>query len=246
MLTGGLMNKRSGAQIGKKAFVQSLVILLLLMVAAGILTLVLPAGSYERVVVDGRETVVPGSFSFTERPDYPWWRWFIAPLEVLGGPDGLTVIVILVFILMVGAAFAVMDKSGILKAVLARIVGRFEGKKYTLLVVVSFFFMAIGAFFGIFEEVVPLVPLMIALSYSLGWDVMTGLGMSILATNMGFSAAVINPFTIGVAQELGRVAGLLGSGLPNHHFSGQFRPPRRFPYPTRPESREESPRRSGL
>ncbi len=206
------MPQRSGAQISKKAFVQSLVILLLLMVAAGILTRVLPAGSYERIVVGGREQLVPDSFFLTQRPDYPWWRWFTAPLEVLGGPDGLTVIVILVFILMVGAAFAVMDKSGILKAVLARIVRRFEGRKYILLVAVSFFFMAIGAFFGIFEEVVPLVPLMIALSYSLGWDAMTGLGMSILATNMGFSAAVINPFTIGVAQGLAELPAFSGAG----------------------------------
>jgi len=129
------MSKRSGAQIGKKAFIQSLVILLLLMIAAGLLTLVLPAGSYARIAVDGREQLVPDSFSFTEAPSYPWWRWFIAPLEVLGGPDGLTVMVILAFILVVGAAFAVMDKSGILEAVLARIVRRFEGRKYLLLVV---------------------------------------------------------------------------------------------------------------
>jgi len=207
------MSKRSGAQIGKKAFLQSLVILLILMVGAGILTLILPAGSYQRIVVKGREILVPDSFSLTERPDYPWWRWLIAPAEVLGGPDGLTVGVILIFIVMVGAAFAVMDKSGILKAVLARIVRRFEGRKYSLLVVVSFFFMAIGAFFGIFEEVVPLVPLMIALSYSLGWDAMTGLGMSILATNMGFSSAVINPFTIGVAQGLAGLPIFSGAGF---------------------------------
>jgi uncharacterized ion transporter superfamily protein YfcC len=58
---------------------------------------------------------------------------------------------------------------------------------------------------------VPLVPLMIALAYSLGWDALVGLGMSILATNMGFSAAMTNPFSIGVAQKL---AGLpLFSGI---------------------------------
>src|SRR5919109_1382636 len=43
---------------------------------------------------------------------------------------------------------------------------------------------------------------MIALSYSLGWDALVGLGMSILATNMGFSAAISNPYTLGVAQGL--------------------------------------------
>lgn len=206
------MEEKSGAQISRKAFVQSVVILLALMIAAGILTMVVPAGQFQRMEADGREIIVPDSFKFTEKPDYPIWRWFIAPLEVLTGPDGLTVIVITVFILMVGIAFAVMDKSGILKAALARIVRRFENQKYTLLLVIAFFFMALGAFFGIFEEVVPLVPLMIALAYSLGWDTLTGLGMSILATNMGFSAAITNPFTIGVAQGIAKLPAFSGSG----------------------------------
>ncbi|MCA1899542.1 MAG: AbgT family transporter [Chloroflexi bacterium] len=206
------MEEKSGAQISQKAFIQSLLILLALMVFAGILTLVVPAGQYQRVEADGRETILPDSFAFTERPDYPIWRWFTAPLEVVTGPDGLTVIVIVVFILMVGVAFAIMDKSGILKAALARIVRRFAGQKYTLLLVISFFFMTLGAFFGIFEEVVPLVPLMIALAYSLGWDTLTGLGMSILATNMGFSAAIMNPFTVGVAQGIAELPAFSGAG----------------------------------
>jgi uncharacterized ion transporter superfamily protein YfcC len=206
------MAQKSGAQISQKAFIQSAIILLALMLTAGILTRVIPAGQFQRMEVDGRETIVPDSFSLSARPDYPIWRWFTAPLEVLQGPDSLTIIVIIVFILMVGVAFAVMDKSGILKAALARIVRRFGGQKYVLLLVISLFFMTLGAFFGIFEEVVPLVPLMIALAYSLGWDTLTGLGMSILATNMGFSAAITNPFTIGVAQGIAELPTFSGAG----------------------------------
>ncbi len=88
---------------------------------------------------------------------------------------GITVIMIILFLLMVGASFAILDKSGILKSVIDRIVKALGHRKYLLLLVISFFFMLIGAFFGIFEEVVPLVPLMIALSYSLGWDSLVGL-----------------------------------------------------------------------
>jgi uncharacterized ion transporter superfamily protein YfcC len=69
------MEKKAGAQIGKKAFVQSVVILLLLMVVAGLLTRVVPAGSHSRVVVAGRETIDPGSYSVVARPAYPIWRW---------------------------------------------------------------------------------------------------------------------------------------------------------------------------
>jgi uncharacterized ion transporter superfamily protein YfcC len=199
------MESKSGAQISRKAFIQSVVILFVLMMVAGVLTLVIPPGSYARVQVEGREMVDPDSFRYTGRPNYPIWRWFTAPVEVLWGPDSLTIIVIGIFILMVGSAFAVLDASGILRAVLGRVVQALGGRKYLLLLIVSFLFMALGAFFGLFEEVVPLVPIMIGLSYSLGWDSLVGLGMSILATNLGFSAAITNPFTIGVAQ---RIAGL--------------------------------------
>jgi uncharacterized ion transporter superfamily protein YfcC len=196
------MEEKAGAQISTRAFIQSLLILFVLMIAAGTLTRIIPAGSYARIEQEGRSVIDPQSFQFIPRPAYPVWRWLTAPLEVLAGPDGLTVIVIIVFLLMVGVAFAVLDQSGILKTALARLVERFGGRKYLLLMLISLFFMLVGALFGIFEEVVPLVPLMIALSYFLGWDALVGLGMSILATNMGFSAAITNPFTIGVAQKL--------------------------------------------
>ncbi len=206
------MEQKAGAQIGRKAFFQSLVILFILMMLSGTLTLVLPAGQYSRVEVDGRQMIDPASFQFIPHPDYPIWRWFIAPFEVLGSDSGLTIIVIIITIFFAGGAFAVMDKTGTLRAFIGRIVERFSGRKYLLLWMISLAFMFLGATLGTFEEIVLLVPLMIALSYSLGWDALVGLGMSILATNMGFSSAISNPYTLGVAQQL--------AGLPL--FSGAW------------------------
>jgi uncharacterized ion transporter superfamily protein YfcC len=197
-----MADHKSGAQISTKAFIQAVAIIFFLMIVAGILTRVVPAGQYARVQQDGREVIDATSFKLTDRPDYPVWRWFTAPFEVLGAQGNITVIAIILFILLVGVAFAVMDKSGILKSVISRIIKTFGGRKYALLLVITFFFMALGAFFGIFEEVIPLVPIIIALAFSLGWDSLVGLGMSILATNVGFSMAVFNPFTIGVSQKL--------------------------------------------
>lgn len=205
------MQPKAGAQISRQAFLQSAAILGALMLAAGLLTRLVPSGVYTRLTVDGREQIDPASFRLIERPDIPVWRWLTAPLEVLGGPDGLTVITILAFLLMVGAAFAVLDRTGILRGAVERLVAAFGGRRHALLLAVSFFFMLLGATFGLFEEIVPLVPLMVALALSLGWDARIGLGMSVLATNLGFSAALSNPFTLGVAQ---RLAGLpLFSGL---------------------------------
>jgi uncharacterized ion transporter superfamily protein YfcC len=142
------MEQKAGAQISKRAFIQSLLILLVLMIAAGVLTLVVPAGSYTRIVEGEREVIDPDSFEYVARPGYPIWHWFTAPAEVLWGPDGLTITVIILFILMVGSAFAVLDRSGILEAVVARVVQALGEKRYLLLLIISFLFMAVGAFFG--------------------------------------------------------------------------------------------------
>ena len=196
------MDNKAGIQISKKAFLQSALILLAFMLLAGILTRVVPAGSFSRYQEAGRELIDPASYQVTARPDYPVWRWLTAPVEVLWSEDSVLLIVISLFILMVGGAFAVLESSGILRSALGGIVARFGDRKYLLLTLICLFFMILGSFFGIFEEAVPLVPLAISLSYYLGWDALVGLGMSILAVNLGFSAAITNPFTIGVAQEL--------------------------------------------
>ena len=89
-------------------------------------------------------------------------------------------------------------------------VSRFGAVRYRLMMILIFFFMAIGALVGSFEEVVPLVPIVVSLAIALGWDALTGIAMSLLAVGCGFAAGVANPFTIGVAQTL--------AGLPM--FSG--------------------------
>jgi uncharacterized ion transporter superfamily protein YfcC len=206
------MDQKSGAQISRKAFIQSLVILFILMMVAGILTLVIPSGQYTYTEVDGRLSIDPNSFQYIPKPDYPVWEWFLAPIQVLGSEAGLTIIVIIIVLFFAGGAFAVLDKTGTLRAFISRVIRRFQGRKYLLLWMVSLAFMVLGATLGIFEEVILLVPVMIAFSYSLGWDALVALGLSVLATNMGFSAAISNPFTLGVAQQL--------AGLPI--FSGAW------------------------
>lgn len=91
-----------------------------------------------------------------------------------------------------------------------KIVKKFSSNKYLLMSLLVLFFMSFGSLFGIFEELIALVPICVTLSYSLGWDSLTGLGMSALASGFGFAAAIFNPFTVGIAQEL--------AGLPP--FSG--------------------------
>ncbi len=208
-----MAEKKAGVSIGAKAFLASFLILLALMVGAGVLTRIVPSGAFERVETAEGTIIDPASYRPTPRPDYPVWRWFTAPFEVLGSEDALTVIVIVAFIAIVGGSFAVLQKAGILQGAVDALARRAGGRKYRLLALVTLFFMLIGSLMGIFEEVIPLVPVAIALAVSLGWDLTVGLGMSILATGFGFSAAIANPFSIGTAQRLAGVPVFSGAAF---------------------------------
>jgi len=206
-------NNSASLQISKKSFFSSVFILLLLMIGSGILTYIIPSGAFERVVVDGKETIVPGTFKLLEDGGYAVWRWFTAPIEVLWSPDAVTVIMIIAFICIIGGTFTVLDKCGMLQYIMNGLVKRYESSKHKLLAILVLFFMLFGSVFGIFEELVALVPIVIILAYALGWDSLTGLGMSLLATGFGFASATLNPFTLGVAQEIAGLPAFSGVGF---------------------------------
>lgn len=206
------MNQQS-IKIGKRSFILSLSVLLALMILATVLSYALPSGSFSRETVDGQERIVAGTFQLTEKPKIPLWRFLTAPFEVFLSDDAAIVGVILIFLLLIGGSFAILLSCGMVARLMDRITKRFHASRYRLLMLVSLFFMLFGSVFGIFEELIIMVPFTIALARRLGWDSMTGLGMSLLSSGLGFGAATINPFTAGVAQQLAGLPAFSAIGL---------------------------------
>ncbi len=200
-------------KIGKKTFITAVIILGLLMITVGVLTKVIPAGSYERIITQGHETIQQGTFQFTEGTGFPVWRWFSAPIEVLWSSDGAVIIVIIFFLVAVAGAFALLESSGVMTLAITRVVDKFYHMKYLLMAIMVFIFMMLGAVLGTFEENIALVPMIIALSYCLGWDSLIGLGMSILASCFGFTSAITNPFSIAITQRIAGLPLYSGTGL---------------------------------
>lgn len=100
------------------------------MIVSGILTRVIPTGSYERLVVEGGKTIVdPESFHYTDSPPLQIWRWFTAPVEVLFGGDGLVILVIIIFILIAGGSINILNESNVLNYIIAKIVNKYEKKE---------------------------------------------------------------------------------------------------------------------
>ena len=204
--------ERKGLDISAKSFIGAIVIIFALMCLTYVATFLIPGGEYQRVTdANGMETIVTDSFKYVEG-GVPFLKWILSPFLVLGADGGGAIIAVIVFLLVIGGIFTALDKCGLMEYMLKKIVHKFGQNRYILMSLVMLFFMSMGAFIGSLEECVPLVPIVVGLSVALGWDELTGLGMSILSAGCGFAAGVCNPFTVGVAQEL--------AGLPM--FSGMW------------------------
>lgn len=204
---------QSNLRIGKKAFLTAFFIILSFMIISGILTKIVPAGLYDRITVNGLEKIVDGSFAYHARPDYPVWRWFTAPVEVLFSKDNIGLITVIALLVFLGGAFTILEKGNILKTILYLIVNKFQYKKYLLMAIIIFFFMFFGSALGIFEAMVPLVIFIVPLAHILGWDSLVGLGMSLLAIAFGFGAGVTNPMNVGIPQQVAELPLFSGAWL---------------------------------
>ena len=182
----GRKKERKPLEASVKSFITAIAVIFVMMVLTYALTFMIPGGGI------------------------PFWKWLLSPVLVLFGEDNGSLIAIIALLVVLGGVFNSLDKFGVLRFLLDKVTEKFGKSRRVLLAVIPLFFMALGSAAGSFEECVPLVPVVVALAVRLGWDALTGLGMSILAAGCGFAAGVCNPFTVGVAQEL--------AGLPM--FSG--------------------------
>ena len=112
---------------------------------------------------------------------------------LLGAEGNGSLIAVIIFLLVLGGVFNSLDRCGLMKYMLHKITTRFAKHKYRLMACVVLFFMLLGSCIGSYEECVPLVPLVVALAVGLGWDVLTGIGMSLLAAGCGFAGGIFIP-----------------------------------------------------
>ena len=92
-----------------------------------------------------------------------------------------------VFLLVIVGTFQAMDDNKGIKVIVDRVISKFRNHRFLLLSIVSFVFMGFGAMLGLFEEMLTLLPVIVILSLSLGYDSFTGFLVSIVSCGFGFS-----------------------------------------------------------
>ena len=200
-------------------------IVFFLILFAALLTYIIPGGEFVRETVnvenaDGtlssREVVQNGSFHYVDRQPQTWQIFSSLFSGFCDKAD------IIIFILMVGGAFWILNNShaidiGVM-AFLRRVqrLNRYRffkrvGVENIIISLVMILFSLFGAVFGMSEETIAFVVVFVPLAISMGYDSIVGVCMCYMAAHVGFAGAMLNPFTIGIAQG---IAGLpLFSGL---------------------------------
>lgn len=195
--------KSEGLHLDKKTMLLITCALIAVMVIVGVLTQVVPRGEYDTTYdsASGQTSVVNGTYHSV---DYkmPIWKIILSPILCFGSSNAKTALLIIVMISLIGGTFLILDKCGVLKYLMAFAINKFSRRKYLMMALIVFFFMALSSTAGILEESVTLVPLAVAISLALGWDSLTGLGMSLIAVAWGFTAATFNPFNVVTVQKL--------------------------------------------
>ena len=206
-------SKELGISLDKKTVIAIVAALVVIMAFVGVLTQVLPRGEYQVIEKDGYEQIVNGTYTELEDYKMPIWKIFLAPILCFTSSYAGTGILIIVMVVLIGGAFLILDKCGVLKYIMAFLIKKFSNKKYTLMGIIIFCCMALSSVAGILEESVTLVPIAVAVSLALGWDSLVGLGLSLVSIAWGFTAATFNPFNVVTVQKLAGVEIFSGLSL---------------------------------
>ena len=193
-------NGKKLVDVSAKTFIQVTALLFALMLVAIVLTYVVPKGEFG-ALPDGS----PDYLSYTRlegASGIPIWKGLLAPILVFGSDNGLTLIMLSLFLLVIFGSFQVMNDVGGIRVLIGGAAERFRSRRKLLLAVLTLVFMCFGAFLGQFEEMLTMLPIITALCVLVGYDSFTGFLVSLIACGFGFASAITNPFTVLLASSI--------------------------------------------
>ena len=183
----------------KKAFKMphSFVIVFSIIVAAVLMTWIIPAGEYLRVEnAQGIKVIDPTQFQYLERsPVNP----LLIPLYIVKA--FIKRVDLLLVILFSGGAFHMLTESGSLQAAVAKIAKKFSDKLYVFIPILTLVFGLVCTTQGV-NTFIAFAPVMIMMSLAMGLDSITGAAIILLGGAIGFSTGTLNPSTTIVAQKI--------------------------------------------
>ena len=171
---------------------------------------VLQAGEYDRRddPATGRRVVVAGTYHVVAaRPVGPFQAVVAIPRGMVDAAQ------VIFFVFLIGGAFTVVDETGALRHGVDWLVRHFGQSEALVIPAASLAFALGGVLDNMKEEIIALVPVMLLLTRRLGLQPVIAVAMSLGAAAVGAAFSPINPFQVGIAQQLAQLPLLSGASF---------------------------------
>lgn len=171
---------------------------------------ILPAGEFDRVYDEATDSamVISGSYHLVEKNAPGIFDMFVAVQRGYVDMAGI------IFFVMFAYAFVyLLTANGTLDALIGAMLRRLKDKVFLIIPVSMIGFGLMGSVAGLYEEVYGLVPVFIGIAIALGYDAVVGGAIAMTGIATGFAAAIINPFSLGIAQSIAEVPLYSGIGF---------------------------------
>lgn len=210
------------------AMPDALVILFFIMVLAALASHLIPAGAFSLqapTTATNASSQQPGkldpqSFQFADaQPGVPLFAegggigFFNYAFEgLVSGDKWGSAVGVMMFILLTGGAFGILMKTGAIHNGILALISRTRRVEVLFIPLLFTMFSLGGAVFGMGEEAIAFCIVLLPLMLALGYDAITTVLVTYVATQIGFATSWMNPFNVAIAQGIADVP--LFSGQP--------------------------------
>ncbi|MBN2797349.1 MAG: putative basic amino acid antiporter YfcC [Clostridia bacterium] len=112
---------------------------------------------------------------------------------------------VMMFILIVGGSFGIVLKTGAVENGIIKLIRVTKGAEWFMIAALFTAFSFGGAIFGMGEEAIPFTLMLVPMMVAMGYDAITGILITYVATQIGFATSWMNPFSVAIAQGIAGV-----------------------------------------
>jgi len=180
-------------------------ILFLLIVLVAVLTWVIPAGQYDRVMNEdvGRAVAVPETYKTVEANPQGPIDVLLAPIAGFYDPESYAAnaIDVALFVLLLGGFLGVVNATGAIDTGIRSAMRAMEGREIWMIPILMTLFAIGGTTYGMAEETLAFYAILLPVVLRAGYDAVTGVAIILIGAGIGVLGSTINPFATIIAAD---------------------------------------------
>ena len=200
-----MKQEEKGGFFANFKFPSAYTILFALIALVALMTWIVPAGQYDRVMNEdlGKEVPVTGTYHAVESNPQGVVDVLLAPID--GFYDHTTyeaaAIDVSLFILVIGGFLGLVTKTGAIDAGIERVTARLQGREELMIPILMALFAAGGTIYGMAEESLPFYTLLVPVMMAARFDPVVAAATVLLGAGIGTLGSTINPFATVIAAN---------------------------------------------